>query len=379
MSDYEKISSVANEILKKYDLCDSCLGRLYSKQLHRTSNKRLGIKLRNKDHKQKCYICKDLFENLNHFLKSMINTSANYYFESFNIGAILKPSIVDKDDFIRSRYQLKGVDSIKTSIIKELEKLFSRKTKTVTDFKDPQMTMTINFKDDSCQLRSKSVTIYGRYVKLQRDIAQKQKSCNNCAGKGCRICSFHGICEFDSVEGIISKFLFEKLGGTVTKFSWIGGEEKSSLVLGSGRPFFVKLQNPNKQNFKTASKDFGPIQIHSLKRVARSPDKPIKFYSTIKAKISTQSNVSSLNLKKLKNIAKQPVIVYDKSGKRFEKKISHIRYKKATDTQFFLFFKSEGGIPIKRFILGEDVTPGIAQILDVKCSCDEIDFLDVMV
>ena len=46
MSNYSEITSIANSILKKYDLCDQCLGRLFSKQLHLSSNKRLGRKLK---------------------------------------------------------------------------------------------------------------------------------------------------------------------------------------------------------------------------------------------------------------------------------------------------------------------------------------------
>ena len=248
MSDYQKIIPVANQILKKYELCDNCLGRLFSKQLHLSSNKLLGKKLRkNTNSVQKCYICKNLFDNLNHFLKLMLDASSNYSFSSFSVGAMIKPSVIDRDDYIRSKYKLKGIDSVKTDISKELRKLFSRKTKKTVDFLDPDVTFTINLKDESCQIRSKSISFSGRYIKTLRGISQKQKSCENCSGKGCRTCHFHGISEFDSIEGIISQFLFKKFGGSTAKFTWIGGEDKSSLVLGTGRPFFVKIKNPRKR------------------------------------------------------------------------------------------------------------------------------------
>ena len=82
MSNYEKISSIANQILKKHELCDNCLGRLFSKQLHLSSNRFLGKKLRKKNLRptQKCYICKNLFDNLNHFLTLMLDASSNYSF-----------------------------------------------------------------------------------------------------------------------------------------------------------------------------------------------------------------------------------------------------------------------------------------------------------
>ncbi len=55
MSDYQKIIPIANQILKKYELCDNCLGRLFSKQLHLPSNKFLGKKLKtNLNSTQKC-------------------------------------------------------------------------------------------------------------------------------------------------------------------------------------------------------------------------------------------------------------------------------------------------------------------------------------
>ena len=379
MSTYQQIFPIAEKILKKYDLCDHCLGRLFSKQLHLSSNKVLGKKLKKKLGSQKCYVCKNLFENLNHFLKLMVDASSNYSFTTFSVGSMIKPSIVDRDDFIRSQFKLKGIDSVKTDITKELGRLFSRKTKKTTDPIDPEITFTVNFKDESCQIRSKSITISGRYVKSQRGFPQKQKSCDNCSGKGCRICNFHGITEFDSVEGAISKLVFKKFGGTIAKFTWIGGEDQSSLVLGTGRPFFVKIQNPLKRKSKLSSTTTNTIDLSNLKLVYESPKKSLKFISTIKIAISTEIPVDSKHLKKLKDLTLNPIVVYEKSGKRSEKKIFKVNYKKISKNAFTLIIKAEGGLPIKRFVIGDDITPGIATILDTPCKCQEFDFLDIEV
>ncbi len=378
MSNYQKIIPIVNPILKKYPLCDNCLGRLFSKQLHLSSNKLLGKKLKkNLNSTQKCYICRNLFDNLNYFLKMMIDISSNYSFSSFSVGAILKPSIVDRDDYIRSKYKLKGIDSIKTDVSRELRKSFSKKIKKIVDLLDPEVTFTINLKDESCLLRSKSISFSGRYVKTLRGISQKQKSCSNCSGKGCRTCNFHGISEFDSVEGIISQFIFKKLGGTTAKFTWIGGEDKSSLVLGTGRPFFVKIQNPHKRKLKLASIKSTFLKITNLKIVRESPKKPLKFNSSIEVKISTEDKIDSKHLKKLKELQKRPVVVYEKSGKRSEKKIFSVKYRKNSSNTFTLFIKAEGGLPIKRFVNSDDVSPGISQILNTSCMCQEFDFLDI--
>ncbi len=378
MSDIQQIALIANKIIKKHDLCNYCLGRLFSKQLHLSSNKLLGKKL-NPNPVEKCYICKNLFENLGYFLKLMLHTSSEYSFKTFSVGTIIKPSIVDRDDYIRSQYKLKGVDSIKTDITKELGKLYSRKTKREKDHVDPDVTFTVNIKEELCQLRSKSITISGRYVKSKRGYPQKQQSCDNCSGKGCRICDFHGIAEFDSIEGAISKIIFKRFGGTTAKFTWIGGEDRSSLVLGSGRPFFVKIQNPLKRKTRLSDTMVDSIKIHNLKLVSESPKRSLKFNSTIRIKISTESAMDSKSLIKLKNLTNDPVTVYEKSGKQAGKRIFEIRYKKNSKNTFTLIMRAEGGLPIKRFVVGDDIAPNISDILGTSCICEEFDFLDVKV
>jgi tRNA pseudouridine synthase 10 len=379
MSNYSEITSIANSILKKYDLCDQCLGRLFSKQLHLSSNKLLGRKLKkNYTSKGKCYVCKNLFCNLDYFLKLMLDLSSNYEFQTYGIGIMIKPSIVDRDDFIRSKYQLKGIDSVKTNVVKELIKLFTKKTLKTLDSFDPEITFTVNLKNESCQLHSKSITIFGKYVKSNRGYAQKQQSCDNCSGIGCRVCDFHGISEFESIEGIISKLIFKKFGGTTTKFTWIGGEDKSSLVLGRGRPFFVKIKNPSKRKSKLPDEKFDSVSISNLKLVNTFPKKPLNFYSRIKIKISTESQINSKKLKKLKDLTNCPIIIYEKSGKRYEKKIFDLKYKKNSNNLFTIIMSAEGGFPIKRFVIGDNVFPSISSLLDNSCVAQEFDFLDII-
>ena len=379
MSNYSEITSIVNSILKKYDLCDQCLGRLFSKQLHLSSNKFLGKKLKkNYISKSKCYVCKDLFCNLDHFLKLMLDLSSNYEFQTYGVGIIIKPSIVDRDDFIRSKYKLKGIDSIKTDIAKELIKLLTKKTQKTLDSFDPEITFTVNLKDESCQLHSKSITLFGKYVKSKRGYAQKQPSCDNCSGIGCRVCDFHGISEFESIEGIISKLIFKKFGGTTTKFTWIGGEDKSSLVLGNGRPFFVKIKNPSKRKSKLFDEKFNSVSVFNLKLVDTFPKKPLNFYSRIKIKISTELQINSKKLQKLKDLTTCPIVIYEKSGKRYEKKIFDLKYKKNSTNLFTIIMSAEGGFPIKRFVIGDDVSPNISSLLDNSCVAQEFDFLDII-
>lgn len=370
---------IANTILKKHYLCDFCLGRLFSKKLNLSSNQLLGKKLKkNKSSSKKCYICKNLFDNLSSYLKLMLESCADYCFSSFVVGTKIKPSIIDRDDIIRSKFQLRGIDSVKTDLTHELSKQFAKKTKKKLDFLDPDITLTLDFKEGTCHVRSKEIFLQGRYTKTKRGFPQKQKPCENCSGKGCRVCDFHGIHEFDSVEGQLSKFFFEKFGGAKAKFTWIGGEDKDSLVLGSGRPFFVKIQNPKKRKPKfpkTLKTNF--VNIQNCKIINNIPKTPLEFKSLIEIKVTTEKKILSSSLKNLKNKLKNPVVVYENSGRRSEKKIFNSKYKKNSENKFTLTIDVEGGFPVKRFVKGDDVVPGITQTMDDNCKCNNFDFLRI--
>ncbi|MFZ8907576.1 MAG: tRNA pseudouridine(54/55) synthase Pus10 [Nitrosopumilaceae archaeon] len=379
MPNIKEVYPIANKILKKHYLCDCCLGRLFSKKLNLSSNRLLGKKLKqNNSSSKKCYICKNMFDNLSPYLKLMLDSCSDYGFSSFVVGAKIKPSIIDRDDIIRSKFQLRGIDSVKTDLTHELSKQFARKTKKKFDFLDPDITFTLDFKEGICQVRSKQIFLQGRYCKTSRGFSQKQKSCENCSGKGCRMCDYHGLTEFDSVEGQISKFLFDKFGGTIARFTWIGGEDKSSLVLGSGRPFFVKIQNPLKRKArlpKTFKANF--ILIQNCKIIPNIPKNPLEFKSLIGIKISTEKEIQSSALQKLKNKLKNPIVIYENSGRRSEKKIFSSKYKKNSKNKFTLTIDVEGGFPIKRFVVGDDVVPGVSQSIGDNCKCDEFDFLKI--
>ena len=379
MSSIQEVTPLANKIMRKHSLCDSCLGRLFSKNLKLSSDRLLGKKLKqNISQSKPCYICKNLFDDLSPYLKLMLESSSKHEFSTFVVGAKIKPSIIDRDDYIRSKYKLQGIDSIKTSLTHELAKKFSRKTKKTFEHLNPDITLTLNLKEHTCHLRSKHVSLQGRYKKTKRGISQKQKPCENCSGKGCRTCNMHGLADFDSIEGKISEILFQKFGGTTARFNWLGGEDKSSLVLGTGRPFFVRIQNPlnRKIRFPKILK-VNSLEILDLKIIPDLPKKPLPFKSQIKIKISTKNPIDSKNLKKLKPTLKSPIVIYEPSGRRTEKKIFDTKYKKDSENTFTLSIDAEGGLPIKRFVSGDDVFPGVSQIIDNDCACEHFDFLQI--
>lgn len=370
--------SQAKIILNEYDICDNCTGRLFTKKMGLSSNQLLGKKIKNRlnfKSSKICYICKEIHSHIQSIVDRMLAQSSDYQFSTFVLGAILKPSIIDRDDLIRSKFKLQGIDSVKTSITKELSKKFAMKTKKKIDFLNPELTFTYNFKNDSCELQTRTLILSGRYVKKNRGLPQKQSSCINCNGKGCLQCNNHGFSNFTSVEGKIAEFLFEKFSGIQTKTTWIGGEDKNSLVLGNGRPFFVKLFNPKKRVARLLKKySLDEIEIHNLKIISKSPKKAISFRSTIKLSILTEHKLTQKSLEPLKTLKKTSIEIFENPNKRTQKSISRIKFKKSSSKSFLIWFTADGGLPIKRFVEGNNVHPNLSELLGNKCMCKEFDF-----
>jgi len=380
----DKVSIIipdAKKILKDHNLCDNCLGRLFASKLGVSSHQKLGKKIRSTLHKKNpksCFICKNMMSKLDTQLSKMYEMSNDFEFSTFLVGAILPPSILDRDDQIRSKFKLRGINSIKGDINREIGKRFGRRTKTKVDYQNPEIVFTLDFKKEECEIKPKPLFLSGRYTKSIRGIPQKQRSCNQCRGKGCYVCEFHGISEFDSVEGKIARFLYEKFGALQAKITWIGSEDESSLVLGRGRPFFAKLINPHKRKLRLGKKiALDGIVIRDLKVIEKIPSNVIRFRSKVAMQVQTQNEIQSSQLRNLHKLEKQPIAIYENSGKKNQRNVSNIRYKKKSSNSFSILMKADGGVPLKRFADGVEVTPSLTSILENPCKCTVFDFYDI--
>ena len=355
-----------NEIFKKYNLCNFCSVRLTSKK----SSKLAG----------KCFICKNIFQQIDGMVVRILENISSYEFSNFETGVIIKPSLIDKDDHIKSKFQIKGVSSIKANVNHELSKQLIRKTRSKINHTNSDLIIKVNFKDDSYEIHTKPLFIYGRYIKKSRTLIQKQHNCVSCHGKGCYLCNFHGLQNFDSVEGQITKFLIKKFNCLQVKINWFGGEEKSSLVLGNGRPFFAKIINPKKRKKIIRTKiKLDDIQLLELRKIISPPKDQASFKSKIEVIVKTDHLIKDKIFTELKKL-KMPLQIHVHGKKIVIKQIYKITFKKMPKKSFKINMYADGGIPIKSFIQGSNVTPNCTYLVKSRCECMQIDFkkIDVM-
>ena len=75
-------------------------------------------------------------------------------------------------------------------------------------------------------------------------------------------------------------------------------------------------------------------------------------------------------MKQLVNIT---ITLTSTSGKQIKKTIHKLRYRKNSPQSFTIEIDTDGGLPIKRFVEGNNVIPNITEVLNIQCFCKKFD------
>jgi tRNA pseudouridine synthase 10 len=225
---------------------------------------------------------------------------------------------------------------------------------------------------------SRPLAFAGVYIKKSRGLPQKQDRCASCGGKGCNTCNYSGLSGYDSVEGVIANGLVQITRGQTPKFTWIGGEDRSSLVLGSGRPFYVRVFNPKKRKLKNKTIKGNGIKA-MLNVINYIPVIQPRFTVKTKIHIRCENALTKRILEKLNSLSGSKVSFENKS-KLGIKSIHSVRVKQLDNNHFTLTITADGGLMIKQLVGGEEyMKPNISEILGMKCECLMFDILDVQI
>src|SRR5688572_3213561 len=166
-------------------------------------------------------------------VQMIVSAAKIYDYETFLIGAVLPTQIYEREDAMRARLKIRGRESAKSQLTRELGMRLARLAGKKVEYMKPDVTINLTIDRENnvdVAVKSRPLALAGRYVKKSRGLPQKQDKCPGCEGKGCDSCNYSGLSGHGSVEGVIAKGLVEMTGGQAPKFSWIGSEDQSSLV-----------------------------------------------------------------------------------------------------------------------------------------------------
>jgi tRNA pseudouridine synthase 10 len=318
-------------------------------------------------------------DSLDSIAEKIMDAVRGYEFRTFLIGATLPTQIYEREDSMRARLKIRGRESVKNQLTRELGMRLIRLARKKVEYMKPDITVSLTIDKENnmdVAVRSRPLALAGWYVKKSRGLPQKQEKCPGCEGKGCDSCNYSGLSGYDSVEGVVAKELVEMTGGQAPKFSCIGSEDQSSLVLGTGRPFYARVFNPKKRRLKK-SRVRGSGVMATLKVIEDEPELQPHFKVKTKIHAKCEKVLSRQDMKKLNSLVGVEVS-FENRFKTATKKIHSARVRVIDDSRFTLTIVADGGLMIKQFVGGEEyMNPNLSEILGAKCECVTFDILSV--
>jgi len=452
MSIFEKIL----DIYRKYHLCVHCLGRMFSllgtyttnqergnslllsmtmeyhrnyltqdqETLNSIENLKIlaenasflpaqkvleneGIVIKNIGTSDICYLCHNIFSNLNKYVEIAIKKIKTFEFENILVGTSLKTEIINNEDKFKAEFSLLESESFKNHFNREVGKLLSKILDKPPEFINPEITIIFYLDYDLFNIKFivRSLYIYGKYKKFIRGIPQTHWDCRNCTGKGCISCNFTGKQYDTSVEELISPEFIKHSESETSKFHGAGREDIDVKMLGEGRPFIIELINPrirslnlNKIQKKVNKKNKKKVQIYDLKftnkrhiiKLKTNAENTNKIY---KALVYSEKRFSKVEFERKKldlitNFENKKIqqktpsrVAHRRANKVREKNIYKIEGKFIKPNLFEFIIESQGGTYIKELINGDDgrTTPSFSEIFGSSLLCKKLDVLNIKI
>ncbi len=355
------------EVVNKFALCETCCRRQGDGQQF------------NVVRPKGCFICEGLTAKIDSLSKKVLRSVRGYEFSTFSIGVILPLGVQEREDQVRSDLKMRGRETIKSEISREISRYVSRVTRRRVDKLRPDLTALIDMAGQVVQLSTKPVFIHGRYTKPE-GIAQRRGFCEHCNGRGCAACENTGYSRESSVESIVGSKLGRLMKSSKMKFTWLGREDAESQVHRPGRPFVVELKSPGKRvpprKLRMATGK-GRIELSRLKVLPGRPIRLPNFVFKTRVVMRSSVRVESQNLRLLAKQMKMAQVQFQTSkGKLVHKTVHSIRARVVGDS-IVAEIKMDGGLPVKRLVGGESVSPSISELLKTPLVCEKFDILRV--
>jgi tRNA pseudouridine synthase 10 len=402
-----QVKDITLEIMKltKGNICKRCLGRSFSKTIAGPGNLIRGEYLRktledtneNIPKSSECYICNDLFDDLDTMIDKLIDVikTEDIHFSNFLVGCRVDPEIIEREEYIHNKFDL-DVENIKKELNREIGKELSVRLSKEVEFDNPNLVLMVDFKKGTIETQINPIFIESRYRKLIRGIPQTKWPCSKCKGRGCERCNYTGKMYPETVEELISENAIKAANGTGAKFHGAGREDIDVRMLGTGRTFVLEIKEPKVRDIDlkdledTVNKHAdGKVEVSEMKFVAKNRRAEIKessrdTYKVYKATVELENEIDQTLLESLKTMKiinqRTPIRVsHRRADKIRTREVKKLEYKKIDSKMLELLIECEGGLYIKELISGDEnrSKPSVSGILGTSARCVQLDVMHV--
>ncbi len=396
------------KILEK-PLCNSCLGRFYSGLLSGYTNAERGKYLRNlvammidsksldyskidqsnfygfkfrinkefsSTKKERCFICDDLFEQLNAYAEKAVNKLKGIEFNNFLVGSIIPSDILEKEEKLWEITGIDYVESIKSEINRELGKEVWNIIKRPVNFKNPNVIILLNLEKKDVEVQINSLFILGYYKKLKRGFPQ---------------CKWGTPGKYKtSIQEMVAKPILKVTKGKNNFFHGYGREDVDARCL-DWRPFVIEISEPRIRNFnlrKIEKQIDKRVKIKLLKTADKFTVIRIKTEmgdKTYRVKVKLSKPVEKNELKNLKSLIglihqRTPIRVSHRRADLIRKRVvKTLTYKQINKKTIELTVKTNAGLYVKELVTGDTgrTKPSVSELLNVEAKPKDLDVIKI--
>ncbi len=397
----EKTEKVARKLLDENSLCDKCINRLFYKKDEKSVEEK-GKLIRNHFNKKEvktedCSLCNGLLNEIDFFVKLILDKLKDYEFETFLVGCKIDEEILEKEKELTSLIGFEKPDLLKNEINREVGKKLEEKLGKLVSFEKPTIMVILDTQFDFVDLQIASLFIYGRYNKYSREIPQTRWFCKICRGKGCRKCNYSGKIYDTSVQELVSNIFLQKTKADDESFHGAGREDVDVKMLGTGRPFVIEIKNPKQRSIdlqkiekKINQKNKGLIGVSKLRFSERSEVariKNAKFSKVYKVEFKCGKQLNNEKLLKVISSLQDTKIGQETPSRVAHRRADMVREKhiytcqiQSVDGSIATFtLETESGTYIKELVSGDDgrTKPSISELIGSPCKVTKLDVIEI--
>jgi tRNA pseudouridine synthase 10 len=378
----------ARALLATGPLCNACLGRPVADRSFGLTNAQRGQALRRtvalaedepySEPDDECWVCEGVCDRFDAFAERLLAALGETELYTYQVGSRVPPLLAENERLLRTDagFDPDAGEPLKTELNREVGRRVGARLGADVDFERPDVQFFLDLDADAVQVQRNSVTVYGRYRKLERGIPQTEWDTYE-----------------ESVEELVAPPFLGAFRGTEAVFHGAGREDVDALMLGSGRPFVLELKEPRRRDADLdalAAEVNDGVEVEGLSFVTYEMIERVKRHDatkTYRATVTLEDPVTDEDLQAaLADLDGGTIhqrtpnrVDHRRADKVRERAVLSIDGRLADERTAVVDVHGEGGLYIKELMSGDDgrTEPSLAGRLGVAATVERLDVLDV--
>lgn len=414
--DAEALLDAARSLAATGPVCDACLGRPVADRSHGLTNAARGAALRTTlaladdepyeaPDPSDCWVCEGVCGRFDGLAERAVAAVGDTEFATYQVGTRVPPLVEENERLLREDAGLdpEAGEPLRSEVNREVGKRVGRGTGTTVDFERPDVQFLLDLDADRVEAQVNSAFVYGRYRKLERGIPQTRWPCRVCDGTGrdgadpCDACDGTGLTYQQSVEQLVAPVVEDVMDGVGATFHGAGREDVDALMLGTGRPFVVEVDEPRRRTVDVERLEAdinafadGAVEVEGLRLATHAMVERVKTLDASKryrATVAFDADVSEAALTdavaELEGTTVEQYtperVDHRRAGLTRERTVYGMAATLDGPREATVEIHGEGGLYVKELVSGDDgrTEPSLSGILGVGAEVRALDVLAV--